>query len=55
MNMKNKAQFRKIALLSTTALAILGMASCLPVAAGAAAGYVAHKEGYRVQNPIKKR
>jgi hypothetical protein len=28
--------------------------SCLPVAAGAAVGYVAHKEGYRVQSPIKK-
>ena len=28
--------------------------SCLPLAAGAAAGYVAHKEGYRVQSPIKK-
>ena len=55
MNMKNKNNLRKIAMLSTAALALLGMSSCLPVAAGAAAGYVAHKEGYRVQNPIKKR
>ncbi len=30
------------------------LSSCLPLAAGAAAGYVAHKEGYRVQSPIKK-
>lgn len=30
------------------------ISSCLPLAAGAAAGYVAHKEGYRVQSPIKK-
>ena len=38
-------------------LVMLGAAmlnSCLPLAAGAAAGYVAHKEGYRVQSPIKK-
>jgi hypothetical protein len=54
MNMKKKTNFRKIAMLSTAALAILGMASCVPLAAGAV-GYVAHKEGYRVQNPIKKK
>jgi hypothetical protein len=36
------------------ALGISSVSSCLPLAAGAAAGYVAHKEGYRVQNPIKK-
>ncbi|MBC8126866.1 MAG: hypothetical protein H8M99_06950 [Gloeobacteraceae cyanobacterium ES-bin-144] len=30
------------------------MTSCIPLAVGAAAGYVAHDEGYRVQNPIKK-
>jgi hypothetical protein len=36
------------------ALGISSISSCLPLAAGAAAGYVAHKEGYRVQNPIKK-
>lgn len=36
------------------ALAILGTSSCLPLAAGAAAGYIAHDEGYRVTNPIKK-
>lgn len=28
--------------------------SCVPLAVGAAAGYVAHNEGYRVQNPIRK-
>jgi hypothetical protein len=30
------------------------LSSCLPLAAGAAAGYVAHKEGYRVHNPLTK-
>lgn len=28
--------------------------SCLPLAVGGAAGYVAHKEGYRVSNPVSK-
>jgi hypothetical protein len=36
------------------ALGVASLASCLPVAAGAAGGYVAHKEGYRVQSPIYK-
>lgn len=44
----------RIALFVSAAMAILGMSSCLPLAAGAAAGYVAHDEGYRVTNPIKK-
>jgi len=38
-------------------LAVTSMASissCVPLAIGATAGYVAHEEGYRVQNPIKK-
>ena len=28
--------------------------SCVPLAVGAAAGYVAHDEGYRVRNPVTK-
>ena len=28
--------------------------SCVPLAVGAAGGYVAHEEGYRVRNPITK-
>ena len=28
--------------------------SCLPLVAGAAVGYLAAEEGYRVQSPIKK-
>lgn len=39
------------------ALAVLGvatLASCVPLAVGATAGYVAHKEGYRVRNPVTK-
>ena len=28
--------------------------SCIPFAAGAAGGYFMHKEGYRLQSPVKK-
>jgi hypothetical protein len=31
------------------------LSSCLPLAAGAATDNVAHKEGYHVQSPIKKK
>jgi hypothetical protein len=34
------------------AAAISTLASCLPLAAGAAVGYVAHEHGYRVHSPI---
>jgi hypothetical protein len=39
-----------------TAVAVFAISStsCVPLAVGAAAGYVAHDEGYRVQSPIKK-
>lgn len=53
--MKTKLTARQIAFFSSVGLAILGLSSCLPLAAGAAVGYVAHEEGYRVTNPIKKR
>lgn len=33
-------------------IGVSALSSCLPLAAGAAAGYVAHEEGYRVRNPI---
>lgn len=36
------------------AFGIFSVSSCLPLAVGAAAGYVAHDEGYRVQAPLKK-
>ena len=52
--MKTNKRFRNIVWFATAAFAILGMSSCIPLAAGAAAGYVAHDEGYRVTNPIKK-
>lgn len=33
---------------------IFSTTSCVPLAVGAAAGYVAHDQGYRVQPPVKK-
>ena len=44
----------QILALLVVALGISSMSSCVPLAVGAAAGYVAHEEGYRVQSPIKK-
>lgn len=44
----------KLLLLLAAAVGVASLSSCLPLAAGAAAGYVAHDQGYRVQNPIKK-
>lgn len=41
-------------LFSAVAVFAISSASCVPLAVGAAAGYVAHDEGYRVQSPIKK-
>ena len=44
----------KTAVLCVLAAAVCTLTSCVPLAVGAAAGYVAHEEGYRVQSPIKK-
>jgi hypothetical protein len=52
--MKNKLSFHRLALFAFAGLTLAGLSSCLPLAAGAAVGYVAHEEGYRVTNPIKK-
>ncbi len=52
--MKNKFTLRHLIYLACAATAFGTLSSCLPLAAGAAAGYVAHEEGYRVENPIRK-
>lgn len=46
-------KFKFLATIAVLAL-VSSLSSCLPLAVGAAAGYVAHEEGYRVQSPIKK-
>jgi hypothetical protein len=45
----------RILALAATGMLVAGLASCVPVAAGAAAGYIAHEEGVRVQSPITTR
>jgi hypothetical protein len=44
----------KSIILVLVAVGSLALSSCVPLAVGAGAGYVAHKEGYRVQNPVTK-
>ena len=44
--------------LFTLLIVVVGIgsfSSCVPLVAGAAVGYVAHDEGYRVHSPISKR
>jgi hypothetical protein len=43
----------KFALIAVVSASLFS--SCIPLAVGAAAGYVAHEEGYRVQSPLKKK
>ncbi|MFK7850502.1 MAG: hypothetical protein AB8D78_05940 [Akkermansiaceae bacterium] len=44
----------KFLAIAISVFALSSLSSCLPLAAGAAAGYIAHDEGYRVSNPISK-
>lgn len=44
-----------IKLLLCLAISVGGVSSCVPLAVGAAAGYVARDNGYEVQSPIKKK
>jgi hypothetical protein len=46
-------KIRVIALL-LVAFGVSSISSCLPLAAGAAAGYVARDQGYTVQSPLTK-
>ncbi len=47
-------QLRLLGYLFAAAIAMLPLSSCVPLVAGAAVGYIAADEGYRVQSPIKK-
>jgi len=46
----------KLILLLAVTIGVAALSSCLPLvaAAGAGAGYVAHDQGYRLQNPVTK-
>ena len=47
----------RLSILWTVSAALLSLisSSCVPLAVGAAAGYVARDNGYEVQSPIKKK
>jgi hypothetical protein len=45
---------KRLLLTAIATISILSLSGCLAAAAGAAVGYGAHKEGYRVRNPVKK-
>ncbi|NNC87158.1 MAG: hypothetical protein HKN82_01720 [Akkermansiaceae bacterium] len=46
---------KKIIMLLVVAMATLSLNGCLvAAAAGAAGGYKAHEEGYRLQAPVRK-
>jgi hypothetical protein len=45
---------KSVLILLLLACGVSVISSCVPLAIGAAAGYVAHEEGYRVQNPITR-
>ena len=50
-----KSKILKKSLFTLAALTILVVGtSCVPLAIGAAGGYVASEEGYRVQSPVTK-
>lgn len=44
----------RILALLLVAIGVTSISSCLPLAAGAAAGYVARDQGYKVQSPVTK-
>ncbi|MGJ8695963.1 MAG: hypothetical protein ACSHYF_06575 [Verrucomicrobiaceae bacterium] len=50
--MKKHLKLASLVLLSGIALSSL--TSCVPLAAGAAGGYILSEEGYKVQSPITK-
>ncbi|MDA0766655.1 MAG: hypothetical protein O3A92_07515 [Verrucomicrobia bacterium] len=45
---------KRLLLFSIAAVAVLSFSGCIAAAAGAAVGYGAHKEGYRVRNPVTR-
>ena len=52
IRMKNL--MKRLVALGSLALVFASLGSCIPLAAGAAGGYFMHKEGYRLQSPVKK-
>lgn len=49
-----KKLMKRLVVVGSLALLFGSLGSCIPLAAGAAGGYFMHKEGYRLQSPVKK-
>ncbi|MGJ8655934.1 MAG: hypothetical protein ACSHX6_05725 [Akkermansiaceae bacterium] len=47
-------KYLKYALIASAAATISGLTSCVPLAAGAAGGYLLSEDGYKVQSPITR-
>jgi hypothetical protein len=47
-------KYIKPILLLSAFVAAMTLSSCIPLAAGAAGGYMLKDEGYKVRSPIKK-
>ena len=45
---------KRLVVVSSLAFVSGSLSSCIPLAAGAAGGYIMHKKGYRLQSPVKK-
>lgn len=49
-----KKFMKGLVVVGSLVLVLGSLSSCIPLAAGAAGGYFMHKEGYRLQSPVKK-
>ncbi|OUV12022.1 MAG: hypothetical protein CBC46_09245 [Verrucomicrobiaceae bacterium TMED86] len=49
-----KKLMKGLVVIGSLVLVLGSLSSCIPLAAGAAGGYFMHKEGYRLQSPVKK-
>jgi hypothetical protein len=47
-------KYIKSILILSAFVAAMTLSSCIPLAAGAAGGYILKEEGYKVRSPIKK-
>jgi hypothetical protein len=54
MAQMNQKIMKKGLLWLAAGITVIGLSSCIPLAAGAAAGYIAHDEGYRLQSPVTR-
>lgn len=52
----NKYQVcRRLLLAASSSILLSSLSSCVPLAIGAAGGYILNEQGYRVQSPVTKK